>query len=77
MGSIEMAMMDDSGDGLTEEGAKRLASHMKNFWKRRGYSIETRLEQTPGKDPNHKVWVIRSNMLAGFPPKQHGNRVAR
>jgi hypothetical protein len=35
----------DNDDGLTQAGAQRLATQIKRAWSKRGYRVETRVEQ--------------------------------
>jgi hypothetical protein len=50
--------------------ALRLADKIERFWRRRGYhGVSTWIEdQTKGREVR-ELWVVRSNIVNGYPPK--------
>jgi hypothetical protein len=53
-------------DNLTHEGAQRLASKLRSFW-RESPTVEIRVEAS-GRDRSGIIFIIRSNLANGLPP---------
>lgn len=52
---------------LSEDGARRLASRIQNFWRALGYKAATAWTE-PGGHAGKSYFVVRSNLRCGIPP---------
>ena len=61
----------DTRGNMSPKGASELAATIRNFWLAQGYEgIETRIElEQISSISRHGVWVVRSNMRNGVPPR--------
>ncbi len=68
-----------TSDSFSESGANRIMRRVQNYWETIGYSaIEVWTEplatkyqdETSGRSGTIKGYVVRSNMIAGRPPKK-------
>lgn len=68
----------NGGDFYREEGARFLAQKIKGYWVSKGYyppEIEVVWERIAGAEKINGrtgLWVVRSNMLNGYPPLLDG-----
>lgn len=66
-----MTPLLDIRGNMSPKGAAELAATIHNFWLAQGYEgIETRVElEQISSISRHGVWVVRSNMRNGVPPR--------
>jgi hypothetical protein len=66
----------DTRGNMSPKGAAELAATIRNFWLAQGFEgIETRVElEQISSISRHGVWVVRSNMCNGRPPRQKSER---
>lgn len=58
-------------DWLSSVTAQQLADRIRDFWIAQGFhGIRTRIE--PSALDHCTIWVVRSNIVRGFPPKTLG-----
>ena len=66
---IPPALRDRIRDESTFEGAKNLAINIERIWRTRGYyGIQTWVEDATSGNDIRDHWVVRSNMVNGYPP---------
>lgn len=65
MPKLELPTLPRGLNLYSSYGAGVLAGHIERYWKARGYVgiVTERFEIAPG------TWGVRSNMVAGFPPR--------
>ena len=70
----------DIPDHMTEDGARKLASRIEEYWRKKGYtedgdSVRTWLELIPQRRSSYHgpAWAVRSNMVGGLPPGAVGD----
>jgi len=56
-------------DLSTREGAERLVRRIKGYWKRRGCRVDADVEEVLSNVKGGSVWVVRSDIINGAPPK--------
>ena len=61
----------DTRGNMSPKGAAELAGTIRNYWIAQGFEgIETRVElEQISSISRHGVWVVRSNMCNGVPPR--------
>jgi hypothetical protein len=57
-------------DFLDQAGALELEARIKDHWRARGYAIGTQIEAMATKWRSRPVFVIRSNLVNGLPPRK-------
>lgn len=65
------ATRTESGEHCTEEKAKALAKHIRDYWAERGFDVEAWAEEMPF---NHRMrsrrWDVRTDMVGGLPVRK-------
>jgi len=51
-------------DNMSHDGAERLARVIRHYWATEGFYVFPTVERSEG------VWVVRSNMVNGFPTQR-------
>lgn len=56
---------------MTKYAAQMLARRITAYWKKRGHIVTCRVEQLQGEriDGHGSIYVVRSTLLNGLPPK--------
>ena len=54
-------------DNLSHEGAYVLAGKIRAYWMRKGHEVNVWVERFDLARGNMPIWVIRSDMLNGWP----------
>lgn len=60
-------------DSFSKDGAEQLAQHIREYWQKRGYAADVRVESGWGFMPamrTGKWFVIRSDMVNGRPRRK-------
>ncbi len=66
------------GDWCTTEGARRLKDKIEAYWKERGYDVSVELVDAGFMPAMRSARTdVRSNLVNGLPPREHGGRVER
>jgi hypothetical protein len=56
-------------DFSSKEGAERLAEAVRQYWARRGYTVDLAIEEVARDHVKKPVFSIKSDLLAGRPRK--------
>lgn len=59
--------MAELPDYLDEPGARRIANRIERFWRGKGMTVECRVVPMAVDMRNRRVFVVRSDMVAGLP----------
>jgi hypothetical protein len=59
-------MKDRGGYLMTQEGASRLAARLREYWSKRGFFVDVRIEQTTTSGGG-LLFCVRSNLVSGLP----------
>ena len=59
-----------SGPSVSQETAENTATRIREYWAERGYLVRTRVEYEEGVDRRNPGWVVRTDMLDGWPVRR-------
>jgi hypothetical protein len=62
--------LKDYPNRLNQAGALELEKIIRKYWSDRGYAIETVVEPMTDRISKNPIYVVRSNLWNGWPPRQ-------